>query len=151
MCGMLALSTDNPVEEVGVSTGSFPAEHIEGRLIVSEEELQELRDTLAPGSYLVYNDGTSTETFAIGEGWVRIGRSLSADIRFEDPGVSRRHALVVRQPDGIRAVDDRSLNGIFLNSERVEWSVLEDGDQLTVGRHVIHFLDLHEESGLAAA
>ena len=53
--------------------------------------------------------------------WTRIGRSLAADVRFDDPTVSRRHALIVRQADGVRVLDDRSLNGVFVNGERVEW------------------------------
>ena len=57
--------------------------------------------------------------------WTRIGRSLAADVRFDDPTVSRRHALIVRQPDGVRVLDDRSLNGVFVNGERVEWRVLD--------------------------
>ena len=47
--------------------------------------------------------------------WTRVGRSLAADVRFDDPTVSRRHALIVRQPDGVRLLDDRSLNGVFVN------------------------------------
>ena len=67
--------------------------------------------------------------------WTRIGRSLTADIRLDDPTVSRRHALVCRQDERVRVLDDRSLNGIFLNGERVEWHDLADGDELIVGRY----------------
>ena len=73
--------------------------------------------------------------------WTRIGRSLAADVRFDDPTVSRRHALVVRQADGVRVLDDRSLNGVFVNGERVEWRALTDGDEIVVGRHSLHFVD----------
>ena len=52
--------------------------------------------------------------------WTRIGRSLAADVRFDDPTVSRRHALIVRHPDGVRLLDDRSLNGVFVNGARVD-------------------------------
>ena len=62
-------------------------------------------------------------------------------MRFDDPTVSRRHALIVRQPDGVRVLDDRSLNGVFVNGERVEWRVLRDGDEIVVGRYRLHFLD----------
>ena len=72
--------------------------------------------------------------------WTRIGRSLAADVRFDDPTVSRRHALIVRQPDGVRVLDDRSLNGVFVNGERVEWSTLRDGDEILVGRHSLRFI-----------
>ncbi|MDP9347026.1 MAG: FHA domain-containing protein, partial [Actinomycetota bacterium] len=66
--------------------------------------------------------------------------SLAADVRFDDPTVSRRHALIVRQPDGVRVLDDRSLNGVFVNGERVEWRVLRDTDEIVVGRYRLHFL-----------
>jgi pSer/pThr/pTyr-binding forkhead associated (FHA) protein len=62
-------------------------------------------------------------------------------VRFDDPTVSRRHALIVRQADGVRVLDDRSLNGVFVNGERVEWRVLADGDEIVVGRYRLHFLE----------
>ena len=73
--------------------------------------------------------------------WTRIGRSLAADVRFDDATVSRRHALIVCQAEGVRVLDDRSLNGVYVNGERVEWSPLTDGDEILVGRHAIWFLD----------
>ena len=86
--------------------------------------------------------------FALQREWTRIGRSLAADIRFDDPTVSRRHALIVRQPDGLRVLDDRSLNGVFVNGERVEWSTLADGDEIVIGRHHLHFVDVPAVSGM---
>jgi pSer/pThr/pTyr-binding forkhead associated (FHA) protein len=38
-------------------------------------------------------------------------------------------------------LDDRSLNGIFVNGRRVEWSPLVDGDEITIGRHSLFYLD----------
>ena len=86
--------------------------------------------------------------YALQREWTRIGRSLAADIRFDDPTVSRRHALIVRQPDGLRVLDDRSLNGVFVNGERVEWSTLADGDEIVIGRHRLYFVDLPRVSGV---
>jgi len=94
------------------------------------------------GQYLVYDEDGEAVVHRLDREWTRIGRSLAADVRFDDPTVSRRHALVVRQPDGVRVLDDRSLNGVFVNGERVEWRALEDGDELLVGRHRLHFVDL---------
>jgi hypothetical protein len=69
-----------------------------------------------PGRYLALCDDTEIEVLPIGQGWTRIGRSATADIRLDDPSVSRRHALIVsEQPDSLRVLDDRSLNGVFLN------------------------------------
>ena len=70
-----------------------------------------------------------------------MGRSLSADVRFDDPTVSRRHALVYREPSGgARILDDRSLNGVFVNGERVELAELDDGDEIAIGRFTLFFL-----------
>jgi DNA-directed RNA polymerase subunit RPC12/RpoP len=111
--------------------------------------LGELREGLhEPGQYVAYTSGDDAVGFAIAREWTRIGRSLAADIRFDDPTVSRRHALIVRQPDGLRVLDDRSLNGVFVNGERVEWSTLADGDEIVIGRHHLHFVDVPAVSGM---
>ena len=79
------------------------------------------------------------------EGWTRIGRSLSADVRFDDPTVSRRHALVYRDADGARILDDRSLNGVFRTASASSWPSSTDGDEIAIGRFTLFFL--HELDG----
>ncbi len=103
---------------------------------------EELRE---PGEYVLYEDGEESKAVALTREWTRIGRSLAADVRFDDPTVSRRHALVVRQADGVRVLDDRSLNGVFVNGERVEWSALDDGDEILVGRYRLTFVSVSGE------
>jgi pSer/pThr/pTyr-binding forkhead associated (FHA) protein len=95
----------------------------------------------APGKYLAYEESGRQIVVPISREWTRIGRSLAADVRFDDATVSRRHALLVNQAEGVRVLDDRSLNGIYVNGDRVEWSPLADGDEITVGRHTIYFVD----------
>ncbi len=68
----------------------------------------------------LFEEGGELRTVALTREWTRIGRSLAADVRFDDPTVSRRHALIVRHPDGVRLLDDRSLNGVFVNGARVD-------------------------------
>jgi pSer/pThr/pTyr-binding forkhead associated (FHA) protein len=103
----------------------------------------------APGQYLAYDDQGSTTIVPLEKEWTRVGRSLAADVRFDDPTVSRRHALIVRQPDGVRVLDDRSLNGVFVNGERVEWRALRDGDEIVVGRYRLHYLVLSAQEAAA--
>ena len=111
--------------------------------------LEDLRESLAePGQYLCYRSDDNVVAVPLQREWTRIGRSLAADIRFDDPTVSRRHALIVRQPDGLRVLDDRSLNGVFVNGERVEWSTLADSDEVVIGRHHLHFVDVPAISGM---
>ena len=95
----------------------------------------------APGKYLAFEEDDRAVVVPLAREWTRIGRSLAADVRFDDATVSRRHALLVSQPDGVRVLDDRSLNGVYVNGRRVEWSPLQDGDEITVGRHSLFFVD----------
>jgi pSer/pThr/pTyr-binding forkhead associated (FHA) protein len=39
-------------------------------------------------------------------------------------------------------LDDRSLNGVFVNGEKIEMRELDDGDQVTIGRFQLHFLSV---------
>jgi len=94
-----------------------------------------------PGYSLAMKGDGELQVFPIERGWTRIGRSPTADLRIDDPSVSRRHALIVAEPGKtLRILDDRSLNGIFVNGEAVEWAPLRDGDQLTVGRFSLYAL-----------
>jgi FHA domain/Zinc-ribbon containing domain len=104
-----------------------------------------------PGEYLVYEESGQWLTVALTREWTRIGRSLAADVRFDDPTVSRRHALIVRQPDGVRVLDDRSLNGVFVNGARIEGQKLEDGDEILVGRYRLSFFNVPDRTDAAAS
>ncbi|HEX7244841.1 MAG TPA: FHA domain-containing protein [Solirubrobacterales bacterium] len=95
-----------------------------------------------PGRYLAWRDDREILTARVGPGWTRIGRSAAADIRLDDPSVSRRHALIVSElPDSLRVLDDRSLNGVFLNGEIVDWARVADGDELAIGRFRLFALE----------
>jgi hypothetical protein len=114
--------------------------------------LEELREELTtPGEYLAYDRAGEVKVFPLHSQWTRIGRSLAADIRFDDPTVSRRHALIVRGPDAVKVLDDRSLNGVWVNGERVEWSALQDADEVLVGCHSLRFLHVVEAAAQASA
>jgi pSer/pThr/pTyr-binding forkhead associated (FHA) protein len=116
-----------------------------------QEQLAKVRAGIEqPGQYLCYSEGGELRTVALTREWTRIGRSLAADVRFDDPTVSRRHALIVRQPDGVRVLDDRSLNGVFVNGARVEGKVLKDGDEIIVGRYRLSFLNVAPTSEAAS-
>jgi predicted RNA-binding Zn-ribbon protein involved in translation (DUF1610 family) len=110
------------------------------------EWLDEARRALEhAGDYIAYDEDGRLRVVAIDEGWTRIGRSLSADVRFDDPTVSRRHALVHRQDGVVRILDDRSLNGVFVNGERVDLRELSDRDSIDIGRFSLYFMSLESE------
>lgn len=108
--------------------------------------LEGTRDRLADegrsDQFLAFEGDDEISVVRVPEGWTRIGRSASAEIRLDDPTVSRRHAVVVRTPEGdLRALDDRSLNGVFVNGDAVDWSALSDGDELAIGRYRLYVID----------
>lgn len=107
--------------------------------------LPEARRSLSgEGRFIVHQiDDGSIATHEIRRGWTRIGRSANSDICLDDPTVSRRHALIVAEPGkDLRVLDDRSLNGVFVNGERIEWRTLTDGDEIVVGRYRLQFLEV---------
>ena len=142
-CGAARFQLDSifePMQDHGATTAEFEIP-VEG---ASSSRLEELQADLAPGSrHLVCQDEDGELLdFKIEHGWTRIGRSTNADLRLDDPSVSRRHALVVSEPDkALRVLDDRSLNGVFLNGDLIEWGKLRDGDELAIGRYRLFALE----------
>jgi predicted nucleic acid-binding Zn-ribbon protein len=113
--------------------------------VESPDWLGEAREAVArDGDYLAYDVDGRLRLVALERGWTRIGRSLAADVRFDDPTVSRRHAMLHRGDDATRVLDDRSLNGVFVNGDRVDMRTLSDGDEVTIGRFRLYFLSLSE-------
>jgi pSer/pThr/pTyr-binding forkhead associated (FHA) protein len=71
---------------------------------------------------------------------VTIGRSPQASILIDNPAVSYSHARIFWQ-DGVYYVQDLgSLNGTFLNGNRITQAPLSAGDSIAVGKHTIRFL-----------
>ena len=68
-----------------------------------------------------------------GERWV-IGRARDCDISLAfEPTVSSRHAFLAREEGQLRIVDNRSLNGTWINGERVGEGLLGSDDTVVVG------------------
>ena len=104
--------------------------------VMAPEWLGEAREALvATGDYVAFELEDHVRVVPLQNGWTRVGRSLSAHIRFDDPTVSRRHAMLVQREDGLHVLDDRSLNGVFVDGERITSRRVQDGDELVVGRH----------------
>jgi DNA-binding winged helix-turn-helix (wHTH) protein len=73
-------------------------------------------------------------SIAIGRTESVLGRSLDADIRFDVPGVSRRHARIVVDGEHVALEDLGSQNGTYLRGERITGrATLADGDEVRLG------------------
>jgi hypothetical protein len=90
----------------------------------------------AGARYLLDNDVTT------------VGRHPEADIFFDDVTVSRRHAEITRTGTVFELVDQRSLNGTYVNGERVDRATLTDGAELRIGKFRLNFFASPLDRGL---
>jgi len=74
-----------------------------------------------------------------------IGRSPGNDVVIDNLAVSGHHAKLIVDQDHYVIEDLSSLNGTFLNSQRIRRSVLKDGDEILIGKHTLVYRD---EGGL---
>jgi hypothetical protein len=71
-----------------------------------------------------------------------IGRAPEADLFLDDVTVSRRHAVIERDDDGLYIKDLESLNGTFVNRTRItQRQRLHDGDEVQIGKFKLTFLE----------
>jgi pSer/pThr/pTyr-binding forkhead associated (FHA) protein len=100
-------------------------------------------DAVAEGPTLVIRlgAGRTGDYYSVAGDRTTIGRAPECDVFLDDVTVSREHAVLERQPDGIHVRDLGSLNGTYVNRERVEDSRLADGDELQVGKYRLSFID----------
>jgi hypothetical protein len=68
-----------------------------------------------------------------------LGRSRDADVRIDDPNVSRRHAEIVQEGSAFWVVDLGSTNGTEVDGRRVQRHQLEDGATFTIGETTVTF------------
>jgi len=92
---------------------------------------------LPPGSALliVQRGGMGGERFLLDADKVLSGRSVKADIFLDDVTVSRKHAEFRKTPDGYTVRDVGSLNGTYVNKERINGEVpLRSGSEVQIGK-----------------
>lgn len=81
---------------------------------------------------------------------VILGRALEADVRINDARVSRRHARINAVVDAENnttnyvLTDLTSKNGTLLNNQKIKNEVLQAGDKITIGEHILRFEMLDE-------
>jgi len=99
-----------------------------------DEVSLDLEDVPPLGVLVVRAGPNAGSTFAVDKEVITAGRHPDSDIFLDDITVSRRHAEVRR--DGVRLTvsDVGSLNGTYLNRERIEQGELADGDTVQVGK-----------------
>lgn len=92
---------------------------------------------LPPGTALlvVQRGPNSGARFLLDAGRTTAGRNPDSDIFLDDVTVSRRHAEFVRTETGFQVRDVGSLNGTYVNRDRVDEVVLSAGDEVQIGKY----------------
>ena len=79
------------------------------------------------------------------------GRRPDSDIFLDDVTVSRRHAEFLRRPGGVFVVRDvGSLNGTYVQRDRIDEVVLRDGDEVQIGKYRMVFHPSPRSGGAGA-
>jgi pSer/pThr/pTyr-binding forkhead associated (FHA) protein len=92
------------------------------------------------GMVVVQRGPNAGSRFSLDRDTTTVGRHPESDIFLDDITVSRRHAVIRRDRDGYDVNDAGSLNGTYVNHERVETAVLRHLDELQIGRFVLTFM-----------
>jgi len=94
---------------------------------------------------LIVRAGAQAGTrFPLEDEMTRLGRHPDSEISLDDITVSRRHVDIERTPDGYVASDAGSLNGTYVNQERIDRMLLRHGDELQVGKFRLVFFERHD-------
>ncbi|MGN6473976.1 MAG: FHA domain-containing protein [Mycobacteriales bacterium] len=101
----------------------------------------EIIDELPTGfALLVVQRGPNAGSrFLLDQEVTTAGRHPDSDIFLDDVTVSRKHATFTRTPSGYVVADAGSLNGTYLNRERIESASLGNGDEVQIGKFRLLF------------
>ena len=115
---------------------------IEGANPEGDDEVNVDLDDIPPegGLLVVVRGPIAGARLALSKDVTTAGRHPQSDLFLDDITVSRRHAEFMKASDGsFRVRDVGSLNGTYLNRERVEEAPLANGDELQIGKYRLTF------------
>jgi pSer/pThr/pTyr-binding forkhead associated (FHA) protein len=91
------------------------------------------------GLVIVARGPNAGSTYLVDQDAVTVGRHPDSSIFLDDITVSRRHSVIERDGDDFKISDVGSLNGTYVNHNRVDTLRVADGDEIQVGRFVLMF------------
>jgi hypothetical protein len=103
-------------------------------------ELEAIESLPSRSALLLVRSGpTAGARYLLDTDVMTVGRHPEADIFFDDVTVSRRHAEITRDGSQFEIVDQRSLNGTYVNGERVDRAALTNGTEVRIGKFRLNF------------
>ena len=107
---------------------------------LTEAELEAIDALPGGAALLIVRSGPTTGArYLLDTDVTTVGRHPEADLFFDDVTVSRRHAEIIRTGTAFEIVDQRSLNGSYVNGERVDRSALVNGAEVRIGKFRLNF------------
>jgi len=109
--------------------------------VEEEEEVRIPEEEIAQGvAMLIVKRGPHAGTrFILSKDLITAGRHPESDIFLDDITVSRRHAEIRKSEDGFHIRDMGSLNGTYVNRQRIEETNLTSGDEIQIGKFKLIF------------
>jgi pSer/pThr/pTyr-binding forkhead associated (FHA) protein len=151
-CGTKLVSADSAPtggEPVGESTATITFGVSKEKTDTSDRQLSPVDaaavDALPPGhALLVVQRGPGAGSrFLLDTDEVDAGRHPDSDIFLDDVTVSRRHAEFRREGERFTVADAGSLNGTYVNRDRIDKVQLNDGDEVQIGKYRLVFFSGH--------
>jgi pSer/pThr/pTyr-binding forkhead associated (FHA) protein len=123
-----------------VTTVAFIPEDQTGE--ISDDELRSIPVEVPGGTgiLIVKRGPDAGSRYTLEAPITRVGRHPESDIFLDDITVSRRHAEFLHQDSTYSVRDVGSLNGTYLNRERVDEVELQSGDEVQIGKFKLVFL-----------
>ncbi|MHA7239047.1 FHA domain-containing protein [Arthrobacter sp. TMS1-12-1] len=124
------------------------AAEIELERHLTREEQGSVAALPAGSALLIAHSGPNAGArFLLDEDVTKAGRHPNADIFLDDVTVSRQHAEFRRSENGFMVVDTRSLNGTYVNNDRVDSIVLRNGNEVQIGKFRLTFYAARTATG----
>ncbi|NUR08871.1 MAG: FHA domain-containing protein [Nocardioidaceae bacterium] len=140
-----AAPAEHPSESTATITfGAPPKDVADHRESLNEADAAAVDALPAGSALLVVQRGPSAGSrFLLDTEVVSAGRHPESEIFLDDVTVSRRHAEFRRTADGYRVADVGSLNGTYVNRDRIDDVALQGGDEVQIGKFRLVFFASH--------
>lgn len=130
---------ETPVERTMSLASALPADE-QGPVRLSQQDQVAVEALAEDHALLIVHHGPNAGArFLLDVDLTVAGRSVSCDIFLDDVTVSREHAHFVRQGTTFAVRDAGSLNGTYVNRERVAEATLTAGDEVQIGKYRLTF------------
>ena len=113
---------------------------VEGTITQSWSDLRRQPESGSSCLITIYPADTLGGTLNLGDAPITIGRTAGCELQLENDSISRHHARIEKSASGYTISDLGSTNGTYVNDVRVKSAVLEAGDRIHVGNHILKFL-----------